>query len=519
MASMNEEQINTGIEVPLVSESEPIDSDVSKAPFTFLSPDASEQANNPGDNPKTRGMFSFLLPAFLVILIIVLSALIRQEIDRMLLSEKLIEKRFEIALIAEQTDNLTEEAGDWESAYNRYLNTILASIEMLDKIDMTYAAVFDENLQNMSARNPSYEGSPFEPTAYAEFLDNVYQNEMGDLILDFTPPGSQMRSMFLHYRWVPSSIENDHRLLLVTAISKFSVNTRISVWMQITTIVLVILAFVMTLYVWQKQLPKYATKIPQRTLRQKAEELEKRIASGEKVSIEKGHFLQQMAYKIQSSLDTITEQSAVVQQSCAETSAAYKAGKRISETATPLIEVLDDMQSIRKIEQAALALDIAPFSLKTALQEITDTVAGQIEEKQIQFVTNMEQAPDLLLLGDQAHLNQILGNLLNNAVKYSAVGGQVRFRVDSKIKPEPNAIQFTFTIVDEGAGIPEAQLNKMYDIFNQTNAAAEPNFKEVGVGLSISYILANLMGGTLSVQSQQGKGSVFSFTVTLSQAQ
>ena len=499
-------------------ESAPVKSKTSKISFEFLerffSPNRSRQSQGAGGEEKNAGRFTLAMSAIVIILIVALSAITRQEIDRMLLTEKLIEKRFEIALVAEQIDSHIEDTGDWAEEYERYLNTVLISIEMLDKVDMTYAAVFDEQLQNLSARSPSYEGSPFEPTEYPEFIEAVHSSESGDLTMLFTPPGAQTRPMYLHYRWLPSDAALPNRILLVTAISRFSINARISVWVQITTIVLMTLAFLMTLFVWRKQIAEFFGRLFGKKPKQQTEESDKR-----RVAIESSHFFDEMSRKLQTSLTVIAQQAATVQQDSSETSKAYSAGKHISEAASELLEIPNDMNYIAKIEKGTLALTIAPFSLKALLEGLVKTAEAQAKEKQLDWVTNVEQLPDWMLNGDEIHLQRILSNLLSNAVKYSNPGGQVRFRVDCKTPPEQKMARLIFTIVDEGIGIADAQLDKMYATFKQSNAVVVSDFEEVGIGLSVSYALTVLMGGSLSVQSEQGKGSVFALTVALERVQ
>ena len=468
-----------------------------------------------GQQTRTDGIFALLIPAIVIILIVVLSAVIRQEIDRMLLTEKLIEKRFEIALIAEQIDSRIEEADDWASDYDRYLNTILISIELLDKVDMTYAAVFDEALQNVSARSPSYEGSPFEPAEFEEFVTAVRANEGGDLILPFTPPGAQSRPMFLHFRWVPSNADMSNRLLLVVAISKFSINARISTWVQVATILLVVLAFLMTLFVWRRQIAKFLSLAAEKSAQQ-AEKRRKRFGAVDIPPLSKSYYLDKMSEELEASLHTIAEQSSLILQSCAEPSEAYSAVQCVSEAAAQLMDMPKDMQSIAEIERGTLALEIAPFSLQALLKETMEAIAEPVLKKGIALTTNVTQVPDWTLSGDQMRLQQIIVNLLDNAVKYSHPDGPVRFRVDYKMPADQEATaQLTFTVVDEGAGIADAKLDKMYATFKQADASAPPDFQEVGVKLSISHALAALMEGTLSVQSGQGKGTVFAFTVAL----
>ena len=464
---------------------------------------------------KTEGVLAFLFPAIVVILIVVLSAVIKQEMDRMLLEEKLIEKRFEIALVAKQADNLTAETGDWESAHARYLNTILLNIEMLDQVDMTYAAVFDEQLQNLSARSPSYEGSPFEPAGHSEFVEAVRASEIGDLVMPFTPPGSQMRPMYLHYRWAPSDKALSNRVLLVTAISKFSLNARISTWVQISTIVLVLLSFVMTLFVWRRQAPRSSNASDKDA--PSSGSATSQLPS-ETASVGKGRFFDQMSRKLEAHIDTISEQSSMIQSTSPETSEAHAAGKRVAGSAVPLTQMLSDMQHLARIRSGTLALENSPFSLKALLREVVEALSIPMAEKQIRLTTNVDQAPDWTLEGDAAHLNQVLHTLLINAVKYSDTGAEVRLRVDAKMKPGQEAAQVGFAIVDEGAGLSDAHLETVHDAFKRSNITASC-FEDVGAGLSISCALVSLMGGTITVQSEQNKGSVFAFAVPLDRVQ
>ena len=444
---------------------------------------------SPQPTQKAEGMLAFLIPAVVVTLIVVLSAVIRQEIDRMLLEEKLIEKRFVIALIAEQADALIEKSGDWNSAYEGYFDTLLHNVEMLDQVEMTYAAVYDEQLQNVSARSPSYEGSPFEPPENPEFVAAVGTNESGDLVLPFTPPGAQMRPMYLHYRWLPSDATLENRLLLVTAISKFSLNARISTWVQLTTILLVVLAFLMTLFFWRGQISRFFRKLAAKMPRHQ-------LLVQKKMVVDKGHFLEQMGRKIRGTLPAISEPTATA----------------------PLGEILDDIQYIVQIERGTLMPTIAPFSLKAALSELVNELRPEMEEKQIRFITNWAQVKECTPLCDFAHLKYVLRTLLHNAVKYSQPGGAVRFRAECTLtfdqERDVPCASLDFTIIDEGAGIPDPQLDPIYAALRQSDPSSIPEFGTAGVGLSISYALVALMGGSIKVQSEQGKGTVFTVSIS-----
>ena len=455
-----------------------------------------------------------MIPIIAAAAILSLFGVLKEEIERMLLAEKLIEKQFEIELIAEQTDRFIAKDDDWIGEYEHYANTIMISMEMLDEVEMTYAAVFDEELQNMSARSPSYEGSPFEPTTYATFVEAVTATESGDLVLPFSPPGSEERDMYVHYKWLPSDTALQNRFLAVVAISKYSVNTRISTWVQATAIVLVVAAFAIAVFVWRKQMAESLNKRLEETVQQRTAELEKQTESAKKASMAKSDFLARMSHEIRTPLNAIIGLSHIAMQSSDEGGKAYNAIGDVIKAARHLTGTLNDVLDMTKIEKGMLTLTVEPFSLHEAMSDVVGMIADSGKEKRIQFEHNVNDIQPVVIEGDKMRLNQILINLLNNAVKFSSAEGKVYFHVDFEPQDECQTAKVTFTVTDEGIGISGDQLDKIYFAFEQANASIAENFGGVGLGLSISQDLVSLMGGKISVKSSVNSGSTFAFTLT-----
>jgi len=455
-----------------------------------------------------------MIPVAAAIAILFLFGLLKEEIERMLLAEKLIEKKFEIELVAAQTDRFIAKDNDWAGEYDHYADTIMHSMEMLDRVEMTYAAVFDEDLQNMSARSPSYEGSPFEPTLHEAFVRAAASNESGDLVLPFTPPGSEARDMYVHFKWLPSDTALQNRFLAVVAISKYSVNTRISTWVQATAIVLVLASFVITVFIWRKQMAESLNKRLEATVQQRTAELEQQTASAEKASMAKSDFLARMSHEIRTPLNAIIGLSHIAMHSSDEGGKAHTAIGDVIKAAMHLTGTLNDVLDMTKIEKGVLALVIAPFSLREAMRDVAGMISDSGKEKGIQFEHNIDELPPVVIEGDKMHLNQILMNLLSNAVKFSSAGGKVTFIVDCEMQTEAQTAKITFTVSDEGIGISGDQLERIYFAFEQANASIAANFGGVGLGLSISQELVNLMGGRISVRSMVNSGSTFAFNLT-----
>jgi PAS domain S-box-containing protein len=176
-----------------------------------------------------------------------------------------------------------------------------------------------------------------------------------------------------------------------------------------------------------------------------------------------------------------------------------------------LLGLINDILDFSKIEARKLELEAVDFDLQSLLDSLAGGIAPQACAKGLELILGC--APDVptRLHGDAGRLRQILMNLLGNAVKFTA-RGEVALRV-SLAELEPFDCQLCFTVSDTGIGIKSAYIETIFDKFSQVDASTTRKFGGTGLGLAISKHLAELMGGSISVVSQEGKGSQFSVTV------
>ena len=466
--------------------------------------------------PKIR--YKIIIPLLMTLGILLFFGIFQGEITRMLLNEKLIEKKFELDLISNQLKYFTDKNDDWDTNHDFYANTVMASIERIDQLPMTYASVFSQTLENLSARNPSYENSPFEPMSYPLFMEAIHVSESGDLELEFTPPGSETRTMYLHYQWLPEDTSLNNRFLAAVAISKFSINTQIAVWVQPLAIALILASFLISFFVWRKEMTESENKTLEQTVLERTAELEKQTAAAERASMAKSDFLARMSHEIRTPLNAIIGLSHIAKQSCEVDGKAYNANSDVIKAAVHLTGILNDVLDMTKIEKGTLHLVNAPFQMKEALNEVNAIMADSIQKHDIKFTHNIDQLLDITVNGDKMHLNQVLINLLSNAVKFSPTGGDVDFLIDCQSTPDEQSYVLTYTITDHGIGISPDQLERIYSAFEQANQSIATNFGGVGLGLSISQELVLSMGGSIGIQSALNEGSAFSFTITLPKA-
>ena len=191
--------------------------------------------------------------------------------------------------------------------------------------------------------------------------------------------------------------------------------------------------------------------------------------------------------------------------------------RKIQSSAKILLGVINDILDFSKIESGNMSLDTIPFSLHTLLRTVTDLFQSQAEAKGLEFV--VEEDPDLpeILLGDSLRLSQVLFNLAGNALKFTE-HGNVTLAV-TVTRATVGAVGLRFTVADTGIGMSPEQIARLFRPFMQADISTTRKYGGTGLGLAISKLLVEMMGGELRVESTPGKGSTFSFILTLGVAE
>ena len=178
-----------------------------------------------------------------------------------------------------------------------------------------------------------------------------------------------------------------------------------------------------------------------------------------------------------------------------------------------LLQVINDILDFSKIEARRLELEKEDFDLHSLLDNLVTTLALQAEMKGIELNCIAGAAVSRWFRGDPGRLRQILTNLVSNAIKFTEKG-EVVLRTTLETEGESNCL-LRFSVRDTGVGIPESKIGVLFKKFSQVDTSTTRKFGGTGLGLAISKQLAKLMGGDISVSSQEGKGSEFCVTVRL----
>ena len=203
--------------------------------------------------------------------------------------------------------------------------------------------------------------------------------------------------------------------------------------------------------------------------------------------------------------------------------------KTVKAAADNLLSILNDLLDFSKIEAGKLELDPADFSLRAALGDTLRTLAMRAHKKGLELVSHVQPDVPDALVGDAGRLRQVLLNLVGNAIKFTEVGEVVvRVSVDketgrqgdketrsatSSVSLSPCLpVSLSFAVSDTGIGIPPEKQEKIFRAFEQEDTSTTRKYGGTGLGLTIAARLVALMGGTISVDSQPGRGSTFAFT-------
>ena len=184
---------------------------------------------------------------------------------------------------------------------------------------------------------------------------------------------------------------------------------------------------------------------------------------------------------------------------------------KIDTAANLLLHIISDVLDLSKIEAGKLDVEYIRFNLLSLLNDVSMMAGIRANEKNLEFQLDSEPWLPEELMGDPGRLGQVLTNLCANAIKFTERG-----TVILKVRHSNNGTTGTtlaFSVQDSGIGIASADQSKLFKPFSQTDSSTTRKFGGTGLGLSISQRLVELMGGSISVESELGKGSVFSFTV------
>ena len=246
---------------------------------------------------------------------------------------------------------------------------------------------------------------------------------------------------------------------------------------------------------------------------------QKQLIVAEKKALEasrlKSEFLAHMSHEIRTPMNGVVGMADVLL-AMDMNDEARECATVIKQSSASLLCIINDILDISKIEAGKLILDKRAFSLQDIVDDIQSFFSVAFKENAIQFRCTMDETLPRAIESDPARLRQILINLIGNAVKFSHDRGEIILRINAAadISDDSDEFAIAFSVEDDGIGIPAAQQANLFEAFTQADNRPQ-QVQGTGLGLQISKRLVQLLGGQIQLQSEEGRGSIFSFTINV----
>ena len=232
----------------------------------------------------------------------------------------------------------------------------------------------------------------------------------------------------------------------------------------------------------------------------------------ESANLAKTEFLQRMSHDIRTPINGIRGMVEIGDRCPEDMARQADCRKKIWETSTLLLELVNEVLDMGKLESGEVVLESVPFDLPELMHEITDVLEKQAAERGIVLHREYGKLPHPRLVGSPLHVKRLLMNVLSNAIKYNRDKGRVMLDC-FELSCTGDKVQICFVCADTGIGMSEEFQKRMFEPFTQENAGARSVYGGTGLGMSITKSLVDKMGGTIGVESRQGVGTTYTITL------
>ncbi len=238
-------------------------------------------------------------------------------------------------------------------------------------------------------------------------------------------------------------------------------------------------------------------------------ELRSALASAEHANKAKTAFLNNMSHDIRTPMNAIIGFTALAVTHIDNKEHVLDYLKKISTSSKHLLSLINDVLDMSRIENGSVRIEEAEAHLPDILHDLRSIIQGNIGSKQQDLYIDTQDVLHEDIIIDKLRLNQILINIISNAVKFTPVGGMINVRITEKPCSKSGYATYEFSVKDNGIGIDKEFQEHIFDSFSREQSVTESGIQGTGLGLAIVKNIVDMMGGTIKLNSEKGKGSEF----------
>lgn len=243
--------------------------------------------------------------------------------------------------------------------------------------------------------------------------------------------------------------------------------------------------------------------------------LEDAYASVNRANESKSDFLSRMSHDIRTPMNAILGMTAIARNNLDRKEKLTDCLSKISLSGEHLLELINEVLDMSKIESGNISLSEEPVLLDELLQKVSEIIRPDLEKKKQKITVSVNDMKHNAVYGDAVRIKQILLNLLSNAVKYTPDNGHVAVSLDEKLSSESGVGCFEFVVEDDGIGMPPAFMKRLFMPFERAEDSRVSQIQGTGLGLSITKNLVQMMNGSIQVESRLNEGTKFIVTIFL----
>ena len=239
------------------------------------------------------------------------------------------------------------------------------------------------------------------------------------------------------------------------------------------------------------------------------------LLSAEKANTAKSAFLSNMSHDIRTPMNAIIGMTTIAQQYLHDPVRINSCLSKIELASNHLLELINDILDMSKIESGKLSLKESPLNLAELIHNLISLINPQLKEHQHELHVETYNISDEYLLGDTVRLNQIFTNILSNSIKFTPRGGKLKLEIKQLTLAPTGYGHFRFVFSDNGIGMDQEFLPHLFTPFERSQTSNTDSIEGTGLGMAITKNIVDLMGGTIEVTSAAGSGTTFTVTLPL----